>query len=681
MRRLAVWGLVAPLLLWLAWRIRSLWFLCDDAFISFRYARNMLEGHGLVYNVGEAVEGYTNFLWVLQVAALWAVGIRPEVSANAMSLACTVAVLAVLAWWARAEDPVQGSLRAAIAVALLCVNRTFAVWATSGLETRQFTLCVLLGLALLDRRGDDRATAAALAFAAAALTRPEGILYFAVAAAVVALQHGWQGRRQILSFVAPAGSLIGAHMVFRLASYGDIVPNTYHAKHVRPWVDMGVQYVQVAAVEHAWFLVVPLAVLGFGVHGWRRGDGRALIGPLAVAAHAVFLIRVGGDHFEFRPLDTWLPILALGAAQGLTWACRGVWAAAVPAAAVTAAYAATLGVAHDATVHASLAANQRPNRMVRIRAEKHTWLAALPPLRTLLPSYERRHRDLLHRNIAVRHWRHREFGAAQRARFEPLEAGRAQLALPNDAVDAVGSIGALGFYLPDLTVIDTLGLTDSVVARTPTARDNTQRRMAHDRHPPPGYLTECGVNIDVHPPQHTVAEALAERSMALVAGDELFLPIHSTAPDWIRETFADRLIERRLGHSHATSALVLPEETARGVAVVPRAGWTTTGDVFTGGWPVSWTPGAAAGRGTQRSPPFPVGDARSLGMMLGGGGRSTVRLLVGGRTVLSAPATGGRSARFLLWDLRPWAGETLQVELVDDDPRQQIHVDHLILFD
>ncbi len=37
----------------------------DDAFISFRYARNLTEGTGLVYNPGEYVEGITNLLWTL----------------------------------------------------------------------------------------------------------------------------------------------------------------------------------------------------------------------------------------------------------------------------------------------------------------------------------------------------------------------------------------------------------------------------------------------------------------------------------------------------------------------------------------------------------------------------------------------------------------------------------------
>ncbi|MCX7840525.1 MAG: hypothetical protein N2559_13895, partial [Anaerolineae bacterium] len=35
----------------------------DDAYISFRYAQNALRGHGLVFNPGERVEGFTNFLW------------------------------------------------------------------------------------------------------------------------------------------------------------------------------------------------------------------------------------------------------------------------------------------------------------------------------------------------------------------------------------------------------------------------------------------------------------------------------------------------------------------------------------------------------------------------------------------------------------------------------------------
>jgi len=47
----------------------------DDAFISFRYAQNLVDGNGLVFNPGERVEGYTNLSWTLLMAGVLAAGI------------------------------------------------------------------------------------------------------------------------------------------------------------------------------------------------------------------------------------------------------------------------------------------------------------------------------------------------------------------------------------------------------------------------------------------------------------------------------------------------------------------------------------------------------------------------------------------------------------------------------
>ena len=55
---------------WGAW-------LCDDSFISLRYAENLVAGNGLVYNAGEFVEGYTNLLWTLLLAGFAALGADP----------------------------------------------------------------------------------------------------------------------------------------------------------------------------------------------------------------------------------------------------------------------------------------------------------------------------------------------------------------------------------------------------------------------------------------------------------------------------------------------------------------------------------------------------------------------------------------------------------------------------
>ena len=53
-------------------------FLGDDSFISFRYAKHLTEGQGLVWNPGERVEGYTNFLWVLLMAGGLTASVEPD---------------------------------------------------------------------------------------------------------------------------------------------------------------------------------------------------------------------------------------------------------------------------------------------------------------------------------------------------------------------------------------------------------------------------------------------------------------------------------------------------------------------------------------------------------------------------------------------------------------------------
>ncbi len=54
-------------------------FVTDDAFISFVYARNLARHGQLVFNLGERVEGYTNFLWTVLLAGFLKVGLPAEI--------------------------------------------------------------------------------------------------------------------------------------------------------------------------------------------------------------------------------------------------------------------------------------------------------------------------------------------------------------------------------------------------------------------------------------------------------------------------------------------------------------------------------------------------------------------------------------------------------------------------
>ena len=326
-----------PWLALLGWLSSVAWFRTDDALISFRYTRNLLEGHGLVFNPGEYVEGYTNFLWILELAAIWGIfGLRPDHAAPWLSVAYTIATIAAMLWWvARLPSLRNRGLVGWMALGLLCSSATFAVWTSSGgLETRQFTFFIVTAVVCLSLYAKSRAglLTASFSLAAAELTRPEGLLLAACCFAWFALQHLVVEKRispklvrQIAYLVAPFALLVAAHFLFRYAYYGEWLPNTYYAKHVRPWYESGFRYLSAAALETGLYIQLPLAYLAMHARWQTHRDGIHALVLLSVVAHMAYLLPIGGDYFEYRPLDFYWPLLAVPAAEGIT--LLGTWIA------------------------------------------------------------------------------------------------------------------------------------------------------------------------------------------------------------------------------------------------------------------------------------------------------------------------------------------------------------------
>ena len=75
--------------------------LMDDAFISFRYAKNLANGLGLVFNPGEKVEGYTNFLWVMILGLSEYLGLGILTASKIFAGAATFGTLLTLFFLAR----------------------------------------------------------------------------------------------------------------------------------------------------------------------------------------------------------------------------------------------------------------------------------------------------------------------------------------------------------------------------------------------------------------------------------------------------------------------------------------------------------------------------------------------------------------------------------------------------
>ncbi len=60
-------------------------FISDDAYISFRYAYNLAYHNELTFNLGDRVEGYTNFLWTVTLGLLLKAGLRPDAMARILA--------------------------------------------------------------------------------------------------------------------------------------------------------------------------------------------------------------------------------------------------------------------------------------------------------------------------------------------------------------------------------------------------------------------------------------------------------------------------------------------------------------------------------------------------------------------------------------------------------------------
>jgi hypothetical protein len=199
----------------------------DDPLITLRYAANALHGHGLVFNAGEHVQGFSSPLHLLVSMAVAVPGGFSLFLAKLVSVG--FAVLAVREG-ARLVAGL-GLARWATRLGYLALGTSFvfAMAAVNGLETSLAAwLTVLLVRMLVD--GVVAPVRSGLVACALVLTRPEGIaLVIGLAIVSLALERSVVVVRRL---VWVSGALVGVAVLagFGLLVFGDPLPNTYYAK-------------------------------------------------------------------------------------------------------------------------------------------------------------------------------------------------------------------------------------------------------------------------------------------------------------------------------------------------------------------------------------------------------------------------------------------------------------------
>ncbi|MGW7533648.1 hypothetical protein [Amycolatopsis sp. NPDC054798] len=292
----------------------------EDAYVSFRYAQNIADGNGPVFNTGDRSEMYANFLWLVMIA-LPRGAFGAEVPAAAVVLSGAAALGCVLMAYFLANritalalpEGVEPRRAVGVAAALLTAGANgLAVYGLSGTELPMFALLVLCAAYALVA---GRPLVAGVLVASAVMTRPEGLV-LAVVGAVWLVFAAARGRH---TWWAPAGFVLGA-LVFlvpwtawRVTYYDRFVPD----ESSPPGLDW--PYLGSFSLAHLGFLVPAVVVAGLAAGRGRAVEARSALWLLLILAvgHTAFVVLFEEDPgLSWRLLVPVPPLLAVAAVAG-----------------------------------------------------------------------------------------------------------------------------------------------------------------------------------------------------------------------------------------------------------------------------------------------------------------------------------------------------------------------------
>ena len=228
------------------------WFM-DDAFIYFRYVDNLLYlGHGLVFNSGEYVEGFSSPLWVILLIPLRATGLDYWILIRLIGVASFVVFWALLVNLNRMLSPPNRPILN-IPLCYLSFNYGVQCYFTSGTESPLVQVAAVLYAIFILRPGSQSLQ---LLLAGTVLLRPELLVPF-----VICLGWGWIRLKRFPVRMALACLVMtGSWMIFRIYYYADLFPNTFFLKDVVD-VSQGLAYLQDTANPYWLYQYLGVAVL------------------------------------------------------------------------------------------------------------------------------------------------------------------------------------------------------------------------------------------------------------------------------------------------------------------------------------------------------------------------------------------------------------------------------------
>ena len=273
----------------------------DDAYHGYVMSRNLAEGYGLVYNVGERATASTCPLFTLIIAVFYFITREMYFTSLFVCAVFSTAAYVILVYkFCRTKEQVI------ISFITLTGSQAFMSYTTSGLENSLLFLLSAVFLKLIDKKETfDGKTMffLALTMSLLAMARMDSVLVF-----VPVIVWIYLFRREKVSFVKAVGiGILGLlpfilWEVFATFYFGFPFPNPAYVKlgtsiAMSEYIKRGILYIVYTGLYDTVVIAIPFVTVLLALFTKKL---KYMLTATGVALYGVYIIRIGGDFMMGR---------------------------------------------------------------------------------------------------------------------------------------------------------------------------------------------------------------------------------------------------------------------------------------------------------------------------------------------------------------------------------------------
>lgn len=278
------------LVYFLGLQFQAAWnYTVDDAFITLRYSKHLVEHQAFIWNVGEPViEGYSNFLYVLLGALFIKLGLTPILMLKLISSIGVLLSMHGVYLLSRLWLP---PVYAFLAPLILLMHPGELIWGVSGLETANFQALTLYATYFVLRSFGEQPKentrswliASGFTYSLVALMRPEGPMLFLISLLLLCCLKQTNHIKRVTYFSLSFSALYLPYFIWHYTYFGRLFPNSVYCKALNapagpfeldlsylllilPLTLLSLPYLRKHLDRRFWFLVLPSAGYLIGLY-------------------------------------------------------------------------------------------------------------------------------------------------------------------------------------------------------------------------------------------------------------------------------------------------------------------------------------------------------------------------------------------------------------------------------